>query len=561
MPSQPCISTFSWAEPEIEKILEKTGLPRKPRGSLGIRLPILILSIKSMKKYLLLLLFLFLFSPLQPYIYGANSKGRNYNVLVIAVDDLNVWIGPYGGHPQTITPNLDKLARNGVIFTNAQCAAPISNPSRAALMTGIRPSTSGVYNNDQLFRESEVLKKVQTIPQYFAEHGYKTMAKGKIFHHPEGIFADAQSWQNMEKLTGFGMNNHPNKMPNTNANGMSTRTTWQRSLDWGQLGVLDEKETSDYQTVEWAAKQLSSTHDKPFFLACGIFRPHLPWFMPKKYFDRFPLASIILPEVNENDLNDIPRIGQQISGGLDPEGDYFRVKKYKKEKEAVQAYLAAINYADECVGVILNALQKSKYADNTIVVLLGDHGWHLGEKLHYRKSTLWEESSRLPLMIMVPNLTKGGQKCSRPVNLIDLYPTLNELCGLPEKKELEGQSIVPLLMNVNAKWEQPSLTTFGQNRHSLRSERYRFIQYEDGSEELYDHKNDPMEYINLAGDKKYKRIMEEFRIWLPKTNVQGIPPYKKKDFRLIWLQLIMSISALGLLLWMLWKKRNMRRIQ
>ena len=216
-----------------------------------------------------------------------------------------------------------------------------------------------------------------------------------------------------------------------------------------------------------------------------------------------------------------------MSGGLDEEKDYIRIKKYNKQKEVVQAYLASVNYADECVGVVLDALAKSDYADNTVVVLWGDHGWHLGEKLHYRKFVLWEESCRVPLMIVAPGVGKTGESCSRPVNLLDLYPTLNELCGLPKKKGLQGVSFVPLLKDVNKKWERPSLTTMGRNRHSLRSEQYRFIQYDDGSEELYDHYNDSIEQTNLANNPEYEKILKSFRKWLPKENVIGIADYKR----------------------------------
>lgn len=457
-----------------------------------------------------------------------NSQAQKYNVLFIAVDDLNDWIGCYGGNKQTITPNLDKLASKGMIFTNAQCAVSVCNPSRVAIMTGVRPSTSGVYQNSQLFRESEVLKNAQTIPQYFAANGYKTMARGKIFHHSQGVFADAQSWQNMEQLSGNRLNNHPDKKENLNANGMPTKNAFERGLDWAWFDNVETQETSDFQTAQWVADLLEQKHDKPFFIGCGIFRPHLPWFLPKKYFDKFPLDKIQLPEVDENDLNDIPPIGRNMAGGLNEDGDYRRVRKYKKQKEAVQAYLAAVNYADECVGQVLDALKKSKYADNTIVVLWGDHGWHLGEKLHYRKFVLWEESCRVPLIVYAPGVTKAGEKCSRPVNLLDIYPTLNELCGLPKKDNLHGVSFVPLLKDAKEQWERPSLTTMGRNRHSLRSERYRFIQYEDKTEELYDHETDPMERTNLALNPDYKDIISEFRKWLPTDNVPGIRKYKKK---------------------------------
>lgn len=446
-----------------------------------------------------------------------------YNVLFIAVDDLNDWIGPYGGHPQAVTPNLDKLAKNAVTFTNAQCAASVCNPSRAALMTGVRPSTSGVYQNNHLFRNSQVLKDALTIPQYFSDNGYFTTAKGKIFHHPQGIWGDEESWDVHVKTSGKGMNKHKDQTADMLANGMPYANTHQKGMDWGVIENITTEESSDYQSALWATQELEKKHSKPFFIACGIFRPHLPWFLPQKYYDKFKLEDIQLPEIKEDDLNDIPPVGKRMSGGLDAKNDYQRIKKYKKQKEAVRAYLASTMYADECVGMILDALENSPYKDNTIVVLFGDHGWHLGEKLHYRKYVLWEESCRVPFIMKVPGLGEGGaQKCARPVNLLDIYPTLVDLCGLPAKKELEGRSIATLIENTNAKWEYPSLTTMGENRHSIRSERYRYIRYEDGTEELYDHKNDPMEWTNLAKDKKYKKVISNLAKWVPKVNTPAI---------------------------------------
>jgi len=452
---------------------------------------------------------------------------KSYNVLLIAVDDLNDWIEPYGGHSQSKTPNLQKLADESMVFLNAQCAASVCNPSRAALMTGIRPSTSGVYQNSQLFRTSEVLKDIQTIPQYFDDYGYTTICRGKIFHHPNGIWADTISWQNYTATEGKGMNNHPDKTQNMLASGMPYNKKSQAGLDWGSLDVKTE-ESSDYQTTQWIAEQLEKEYDNPFFMACGIFKPHLPWYLPQEYFDKFPLDHIILPDIREDDLKDIPKIGQQMSGGLSSEGDYQRIKKYKKKKQAVQAYLASSNYADERVGEVLEALAKSKYAENTIVILFGDHGWHLGEKLHYRKFVLWEESCRVPFIVKVPGITQRGSKCNRPVNLLDIYPTLVELCNLPQKSDLEGRSIVDLLKNPQMEWLYPSLTTMGYKRHSLRTEQFRYIQYEDGSEELYDQIKDPMGFINLANNPEFNEVKNEFKQWIPKENKDPIPPFQNK---------------------------------
>ena len=446
---------------------------------------------------------------------------EKYNVLFIAVDDLNDWVGFLGGHPQTMTPNMDRLASQSVIFTRAYCAASVCNPSRAALMTGIRPASSGIYGNGNYMRDSKVLENIQTIPQYFSENGYFTTSRGKIFHSPNGKWADTISWDKFVPVDGNGMNNHPHRTSDVLACGMPIHENRQKNFDWGGLDI-DKKQTSDWKTAEWAASFLNEKHDKPFFLACGIFRPHLPWYVPQEYFNRFNVDSIILPMINENDLDDVPYIGKyKMSWGLDPEGDFQRIKKYGLQKEVVRAYLACINYADDCIGQVLDALENSKFKDNTIVVLWGDHGWNLGQKLHYRKFVLWEEATRMPLLIKVPGVTKGI-RCERTVNLLDLYPTLLDLCGLPKNEMNQGNTIAKLVYYPNSEWYIPSVTTMGFQRHAVRTERWRYIRYEDGSEELYDHKNDSLEWTNLANDPQYSELKIELAKYLLFDNVPEI---------------------------------------
>jgi arylsulfatase A-like enzyme len=438
---------------------------------------------------------------------------KHPNVIFIALDDLNDWVGFLDGNPQTRTPNMDKLASSGVVFERAYCSAPISNASRASLMTGYRPSSSGIYGNESFMRDSKLLKDAITLPKWLSNNGYFSMARGKIFHQPNGEWSDPQSWD-LQAVTKGGYGSTVNK-EGFMVNGIPKGEV-DPNFDWGPTDASFE-ETSDYLNAKWAADQLTKDYEKPFFLACGIFRPHLTWFVPKEFYDKFKVDSIVLPLVNENDYDDIP------SAALPPQKNYFSVKKYNKQKEAVQAYLACISYADACVGVILDALAKSKYADNTIVVLWGDHGWHLGEKLRYKKFTLWEESCRMPLIIKVPGLTSPGQRCRAVVNLLDLYPTITELCGVKANKENEGRSIVPLLKDVNKEWLFPTVTTMGQNRHGVRSERWRYIRYQDGSEELYDHSVDPLEWTNLAGNPKYEDIKKELSRIIPVVNEAEVP--------------------------------------
>jgi len=448
------------------------------------------------------------------FAFGAGPDPQKLNVLFIAVDDLNDWIGCLGGHPDAKTPSIDRLAKRGVLFTNAHCAAPLCNPSRAAIMTGIRPSTSGIYLNPQPWRKG-VLKDAVTLPQHFTANGYRSVGGGKIYH---GRFPDPKSWQRY--FPSQKRNKPPDPMPpGRPLNGIKNT----RHFDWGPVDVKDEA-MGDWKVADWASRELAGKHDQPFFLACGFFRPHLPWYVPKKYHEMFPPDKITLPKVKKNDLSDVPPIGRSFAR---PDGDHRKVIQSGNWRKAVSGYLASIAFVDTCVGKVLDALDRSPHAKNTVVVLWGDHGWHLGEKLHWRKFTLWEEATRCPLMIVAPGVTRPGGVCTRPVNLIDLYPTLVELCGLGPNAKLEGVSLAPLLKDPTAEWERPSLTTYKRNNHSLRSERWRYIRYSDGSEELYDHGSDKNEWTNVAKDPKHDALKKDFAKWLPKVNAKYKPKRTK----------------------------------
>jgi len=432
----------------------------------------------------------------------ASAQGAEKpNVLFIAVDDLNDWTTFLGGYPGVKTPNLDRLARRGTFFTKAYCSAPACNPSRASLLCGVRPSTSGVYYNSNPWRPK--MPDAVTLPQHFMAGGYKVHGAGKIFH---GGFKDPQSWQVYFDRPG-------DPMPKTRpANGIPNTA----HFDWGPIEE-DDDAMGDTQVTNFGVEFLGQAHDKPFFLAVGLFRPHLPWYVPRKYFDGYPLGDVVLPEVKEDDLDDVPPIGRRMAG---PEGDHAKVLEYKQWEKAVQGYLASITYTDGQIGRLLDALDKSPYARNTIIVLWTDHGWHLGEKLHWRKFTLWEEAGRVPMIFVVPGLTEPETRCERTVSLLDIYPTLADLCGLPVGEHLEGKSLKPLLEDPAAAWDRPVVTTHGRQNHSVRSERWRYIRYSDGTEELYDHQNDPMEWTNLAGDPKAAAVKEKLAGSLPKVNVE-----------------------------------------
>ncbi len=434
----------------------------------------------------------------------AQRAGGKNNVLFIAIDDLNNWIGCLGGHPQTKTPNLDRLAARGVLFTKAYCAAPLCNPSRAALMTGVRPATSGVYDNSQPFRQSPA-KDAVTVAQHFRANGYKTLGSGKIFHD---AFPDPASWD--EWYPKPEQQKPPDPVPdNRPLNGIPDTA----QFDWGPIKKSDS-EMGDYKVVDYVSSQLKKQHDKPFFLACGIFKPHLPWYVPEKYFDMHPLSEIKLPSIKEDDLEDIPPLGKKMAKA---QGDHANVIRYKQYHRAAQSYLAAITFADAQVGRVIDALDASPHKDNTTIVLWSDHGWHLGQKLHWRKFALWEEATHNVFMMVAPGVTKPG-RCTHPVSLMDIYPTLVELHGLSKKSGLEGVSLVPLLKNPAATWERPALTTYGRNNHSVRSDRFRYIRYSDGTEELYDHQDDDLEWHNLAGDPKYATVKRDLARWLPQVN-------------------------------------------
>jgi arylsulfatase A-like enzyme len=288
-----------------------------------------------------------------------------------------------------------------------------------------------------------------------------------------------------------------------------------------------DDELHDYEVASWAVEELNKKHDKPFFLAPGIFRPHMPWNVPQKYYDMYPLETIQLPPYKADDLDDIPEAGKKMALAM---GDWKAMmeKEYPELewKKAVRAYLACITYADAMIGRVLDALEKSEYKDNTIVVMWGDHGWHLNEKNHWRKFSLWEEATRAPLIYRVPGVTTAGSVCKRSVDFMNIYPTLAQLCGFEIPKHIEGASIVPLLKNANASWDIPAVTTHGFKNHAVRTEKWRYIAYANGDEELYDEENDKYEWKNLAGDSNYKDVIKNLKKYLPANNKAEIPRSK-----------------------------------
>ena len=435
------------------------------------------------------------------------------NVLFISIDDLNDWTGSYGGHPQAITPALDALAKRGVQFNNAQCQAPICNPSRASMFTGLLPSTTGIYFMGSDFRSVDRTRKAETMFQYFHRNGYDLSTRGKIFHGRMSEVDQASFDENSPAKRGA-----PWPKVKLSYDKPNTSKLW----DWGAWYEKDS-DVKDYLTAEWAAEKFQklAEQDKPFFMALGFSLPHVPLYVPQKWFDLYPLESLKLPETMDGDMDDISKYAVHLfQSGVAPRHSWLL--ENDEWKHAVQAYLACTSFVDHCVGEALKGLEKSGLAENTIIVAWGDHGFHLGEKERWAKRSLWEESARVPLIIAGPGLQKNAL-CDRPVGLIDIYPTLVDYCGLKKKEGLEGISIVPLLKNTQREWERPALTTFGPNNHAIRSEHWRYIQYDDGSKELYDHRKDSNEWENLAADPQYENVIADLVKWLPRVNVPPAP--------------------------------------
>jgi arylsulfatase A-like enzyme len=424
------------------------------------------------------------------------AQPKRPNILFLPIDDLNDWVEDFGGHAQTVTPNIHKLAQKSLRFQNAYCQAPMCNPSRASLLSGLRPTTTGVFENDDTWRDA--MPEAETLTEYLMRHGYRVEGAGKIFH---------------SKQTDFGAFHAYGKEADPEQGGGKKKD----KFDFGPID-FPEEQMPDYQTASYGVEFLSRKHEQPFFLAVGLIKPHLAWNVPKKHFDKFAGMDVKLPPYLANDLEDVPKsaIRQQA------------VKNHKaitdkgRWQAAVTAYLACINYADEQAGRVLDALENSPYRDNTIVVLWGDHGWHLGEKDHWQKFTLWERSCRAPFVLHVPGMRSAGRDCRRVVEFLDMYPTLVELCGLPKKDGLEGVSLKPLIDNPEAKWDRPAITSNGAGKITVRTAKWRYSRYPDG-EELYDEVNDPNEWTNLAAKPENAAVKKELAALLPRSINTKVP--------------------------------------
>lgn len=456
----------------------------------------------------------------------AGEQTDRPNVLFIASDDLNDWIGILNTHPQVKTPNIDRLAARGTLFTNAHTQAPLCNPSRISIMTGLRPSTTGIYGLSPRHRQVERTKDVVTLPQYFAANGYRTMSAGKVFHGgitPKERKVEFQEWgpdgghkpfpEHKLVKEPLDMVNHP-------------------LVDWGVFPKEGDSLMDDYKVATWAVKQLAQlgaeeNSEQPFFMAVGFNKPHVPLYTTQKWFDLYPKEEdIILPPAPEGDRDDVPDFAWYLHWFL-PEPRLSWLLKNNEWQPKVRAYLATISFMDAQVGRVLDALEAQGLDENTIVVFWSDHGYHLGEKGITGKNTLWERAARVPLIFAGPGVSVGAQS-SQAVELLDMYPTLAALAGLPKKEGIEGISLVPQLKDADALRERPAITTHNPGNHTVRSERWRLVRYADGSEELYDHFRDPNEWSNLADNPNHADVIDKLASWLPTDDAPLAPGSKHR---------------------------------
>jgi arylsulfatase A-like enzyme len=432
------------------------------------------------------------------------------NVLLMIFDDLGCYLGSSRNVPAARTPHLDALAAQGTVFDRAYCPAPLCNPSRAALFTGVPPWESGVYFNTQPWRNA--LPDAVTMPQYFSKHGYKTYGGGKIFHVMRGgpQFEDTLFDERRTK-----------------PDDPITRDMYHTPMRLGPLDCEDEA-MGDYRVANWAARRVARpVSDQPFYMALGFFRPHGPLFTPQKYFDMYPLEDIELPENFAGDMDDVPPLGQEALKM--PPGFAEAIKSEESRKKLVQAYLAAITFADACAGRVLNQLYSGPHADNTIVIAVGDNGMALGQKDRWFKSTLWQEASRVPMIVRAPGMP-AGKRCASAVGLQDIYPTLLDMCRLPARDDIAGRSIHKLLKRPDRAWDHPVVSAMGEGNASVNSNEWSYIRYADGSEELYNLNKDPAERNNLASDASLGKVKAGLAGHLPKSWAKGIEQLEKEEW-------------------------------
>jgi len=437
------------------------------------------------------------------------------DVVFIVADDLNDWIGVMGGHPQSKTPNLDALAAQGVLFTNAHCNAPQCGPSRTSFLNGVYPKSTGRYFNStrrpaffgdqpmQGVTSKNAPKNPFVFHKHFKEHGYRVVSGGKVAHG------------NTAKLKGQ-VDAYLNRPQDVRG-----KFTDDKANLWGEGGPHNhaDEQTGDYKVSKWAIEEWRKAGEKPLLMTVGFYRPHRPFNAPKAYFEKFPLESIQLPKVRADDLDDLPAYGKALARS-NAHKDLFKPRTVheqilhlggeKEWKYMVQSYLACINYVDVQIGRFLDELKENPRKRDTVIVLTSDHGWNLGEKTHWCKAAIWRNTTRVPFIVVSPSVAKAGLRNNQPISHVDIYPSLCDFAGIPKPVHLEGRSILPLLKDPSATRDFAFLS-YGPQNTAAQSERYRYLRYEDGSEELYDHQKDPHEWTNLIGNEKYQAMRKKMR--------------------------------------------------
>ena len=432
------------------------------------------------------------------------------NVLMICIDDLNDWVGHLGGHQDAWTPQMDELAAQGRVFSNAHCSVPVCSSSRVSIFSGLHATTHGSYEIGPDYHSIERLRNVPTMHRYFKDHGYITLSGGKVLHSGfKGFVAD-----DIDQSIG-GRSGGPRPARPIN---------WEPQVwDWAPFPKSDEA-MFDYQLARAAAEALQKDYGQPFFLSVGFSRPHVPLYVPPKWFDLFDRDTLALPRAPKEDLEDIPDNFKSMDQVAPTHGMILKAGLWRG---FVHAYLASVSFTDHCVGTVLEGLRQSPHADQTLVVLWSDHGFHLGEKEHWAKRTLWEESTRVPFIIAGPGV-EPGDHCREAVSLLDVYPTLVEMCGLPRNPLLEGISVVPQIEDPATSRSSPVITSSYQGNHAIRSRDWRYIRYRDGAEELYHHQVDPGEFRNLADDPAFAAVKSRLGKWMPRNAAPEVIPLETR---------------------------------
>ena len=445
---------------------------------------------------------------------SAAGAGRP-NVLMIIADDMNDY-GFYDTFPGVKMPYLRAFQRTAVTFQRAYCAAPACMPSRAAVFSGLYPHHTGSYFNGGDPWRKAPFTGLEAMPECFKRSGYTTFGRGKVLHAEPEPGRRKAMWDNDAWAGGFGP--FPAEENQLHANlGPEKQAFAFGNTFWGCEAMEDDSVFPDVKNAEAAIEFLRQDHEKPFLMVYGLWRPHTPFTAPKRFFDMYDPRDIKVPVPawRQDDLEDIPPLGRELAKVWGERYELCGESDVESWRRFVHAYCACASFADWSAGRVIEALDKSKYAGDTIVVFWSDNGYHCGEKNHWEKTTLWEQSILTPLAIRLPGGRNAGARCARPVSTLDLFPTLRDYCGLTPSQTLDGRSLKPLLDDPQAAWDRPAITTYGEDYFSARDERYRYIRYPDGTEELYDHQTDAGEHRNLAGDPSLDSVKERLARWIP----------------------------------------------